>query len=319
MCGLCNNYVQIFSYGISLGCPEWNTLGVVPYKGRTLQQTLESEELQKARERIQQGRGAGFCKVGCPRYNFPWKECTVEEPIRNLMVASDETCNIRCKSCRRELVTTNPSQVQESLKNIEEVFGQTIEHLETSGSGDPFASPVMHRWIRSLSESKFPNLKTIKFQTNGLLLSEKTYTELPEFVRDRISYILLSIDAATKETYERIRVGGNWETLTRNIQFLSARHPICFQFVIQKDNYKEIEQFFNLCKQFQRDSTVLYEVLTWWKERISEEQFKDMDILSDMRVSVRKEIQRQLNIVESKGAVLQGTVKPFQGEKVDFI
>ena len=51
--------------------------------------------------------------------------------------------------------------------------------------------------------------------TNGLML-EKHIDTLIEYV-DVCSSIRFSIDGVKKETYEKIRFGGKWEDLIRNL------------------------------------------------------------------------------------------------------
>lgn len=312
MCTLCRSYIQVFQHGVSLCCPAWNSLGIVPFEGRTVKEVWDSEEFRKAHEAVLLGPNNGFCKRECP-YNKQDRDRSWirERKVTRIMIAFDDTCNLRCKTCRNEILTTDRGRLKELLVDLEQSFGHTLEHLEISGSGDPFASPEIVKWLQTLTEHQFPKLKSIIFQTNGTLLSERMYNSLSNFVKSKIVKVVVSVDAANKKTYEEIRRGGNWEQLIHNLEFLATlKCSLAFCFVIQQDNYKEIVDFYNLCQEIKRGSQVLYETVQWWGDRISEEDFKKMDIISDETREVRKELRSQIKTVTSKGAMLQGVLPP---------
>jgi len=78
----------------------------------------------------------------------------------------------------------------------------------------------------------------------------------------------ISIDAATKETYEKhTRIGGNWEILLDNLNFITTiptiRHYI-FSFVVQDTNYKEMYDFYRMIESYmsKREDKIKWEVKT---------------------------------------------------------
>ena len=79
----------------------------------------------------------------------------------------------------------------------------------------------------------------------------------------------ISIDAATKETYEnKTRIGGNWDELIDNLKFISTISTlkrVKTSFVVQKDNFKEMRQFYELMKSiFGKKVNVYYgKILNW--------------------------------------------------------
>ena len=64
------------------------------------------------------------------------------------------------------------------------------------------------------------NPRYIRLLSNGLLFNQ---TNWEKFIDNKTGYIMLtvSIDAATKETYEKIRRSGNFDILKQNMQFAS--------------------------------------------------------------------------------------------------
>lgn len=59
--------------------------------------------------------------------------------------------------------------------------------------------------------------------------------------------IRVSIDGATKETYESLRRGGKWETICQNMEYLgnAKKHgqiqSLGIHFVMQRNNFREAE------------------------------------------------------------------------------
>jgi MoaA/NifB/PqqE/SkfB family radical SAM enzyme len=77
---------------------------------------------------------------------------------------------------------------------------------------------------------------------------------IEDIINSKLGVLKISIDGATKETYNKIRKGAQYETILDNIVTLvqtkrklhSDRPHIRFNFVIQHDNYSEIDQIVEL-------------------------------------------------------------------------
>ena len=118
-------------------------------------------------------------------------------------------------------------------------------------------------------KEKFKNLNILHLSTNGNLFDEKMWDEIKNS-RDYIKYCEVSIDAATKYTYENVtRLNGDWDKLMNNLKFIISLDSITclrFSFVVQNKNYKEIIPFIELIyelnkeriKKFGEWSSVIY-------------------------------------------------------------
>ena len=87
----------------------------------------------------------------------------------------------------------------------------------------------------------------------------------------------ISIDAATKDTYEnKVRVGGNWDELIENLKFINtikSLKSIKTSFVVQQKNYKEMKLFYDLMYSiFDEKVNVFFGKITNWGT-FSEEDF----------------------------------------------
>ena len=164
----------------------------------------------------------------------------------------DESCNLRCPSCRRDniMLSFGPEYERKltEVNHIVDLLEQFEEpaHIVMSGNGDPLASAIMRPLIHRF---KPRNNQTIRLFTNGLLM-KKQLTD--STIADHITQYFISIDAGSKQVYERVRLGGKWEQLIDNLKFLQPmaannKAEVLLKFVLQKDNYNDMKNFAELC------------------------------------------------------------------------
>ena len=164
----------------------------------------------------------------------------------------DESCNLRCPSCRPAAIMINSGPVYDQklaqvqhIRRLLEEFEEPC-HIVMSGNGDPLASAIMRPLIREFRPG--PN-QTIRLFTNGLLL-KKQLDDSP--ILDHITQYFISIDAGSAEVYERVRLGGQWSQLIANLTWLqdTAKRTgaeVLLKFVLQQDNYQDMQNFCQLC------------------------------------------------------------------------
>jgi sulfatase maturation enzyme AslB (radical SAM superfamily) len=177
----------------------------------------------------------------------------------NLIFDFDYTCNFKCPSCRTQLINNNKHHVIRPVNNsiVQKIKHLIIDKIENQAveirwcGGEPFISEVYQDLFEYIICADKPNIQHI-IQTNGSYLRSKASTVqklLPTTKELRISF-----DAATAETYQKIRVNGDWDLLISNVRWvqdyiagsqLSTR--VSADFVVQLDNYKEIPAFVDLC------------------------------------------------------------------------
>lgn len=196
----------------------------------------------------------------------------------------DRTCNFKCPSCRVELFTASKKkidEVQATIEEIQEQYGATVEHLYITGSGDPFVSVGFRNFLRNFDKSKFPKLKKIHLHTNGSKWTPEMWASMPN-IHKYVKSCEISIDAATKDTYEnKTRIGGDWDQLIKNLYFV-AKLPyltdIKLSFVVQAANYKEMPEFYRLMREiFGKKGSIFFGKITNWGT-FSDEEFKKQEI-----------------------------------------
>jgi sulfatase maturation enzyme AslB (radical SAM superfamily) len=184
------------------------------------------------------------------------KDHSPEHSRRVLMMLNyDASCNLRCPSCRNETILFNDANMPPRLREVHEAVQRNIRelreagysiHLNVTGAGDAFASPLYSNLLRSLPYD--PNLQ-LELQTNGVLMEEKRFTD-PMF--RMLRFLAVSVDAATPESYAKVRRGGNFERLRKNLDWVNEalragrfQHPVYYKvnFIVQRDNFREMADF----------------------------------------------------------------------------
>ena len=135
--------------------------------------------------------------------------------------------------------------------------------VHIGSDGDPFASHVYRHFM-----DQTPERDNIKYSilTNGLMFKE-FHTRVP-YVINNLQEIGVSIDGATKDTYEKLRLGGKWEKVLEGLECISElkqKHNFRFilHFVVQKQNYHEMEDIIELGRQYGADRVWLNRITDW--------------------------------------------------------
>jgi MoaA/NifB/PqqE/SkfB family radical SAM enzyme len=163
-------------------------------------------------------------------------------------------CNISCRICD---IWSRP-QWQEPDRILKEIV-ELLPYMEDIcwQGGEVF---YMKEFNSMLAEGvKCKNLNQVIF-TNGLLLDEKNL----EIIAKGNVELVLSIDGATKETYEYIRRGANFETLCKKLELIKevrkstgAKINTYLNPVICRTNYREIEQLVEFAHKYEFTSITL--------------------------------------------------------------
>jgi organic radical activating enzyme len=178
-----------------------------------------------------------------------------------LLINTDESCNLACPSCRREQImhTHGPFFEQQlsrtsHLITLLEKFTDPLK-LVMSGNGDPLASPILRPLVMNYQPKKN---QSVLLKTNGLLL-EKTLTKSK--MVSAIKHYSISVDAGSQSVYEDVRRPGCWKNLISNLDYLkdlSSEHKaiVDLNFVIQKNNFQDLKNFVDLCQKYQYNGLI---------------------------------------------------------------
>ena len=175
---------------------------------------------------------------------LPKKFSDISKKEDHAILEINNTCNIDCLMCRTSLATRKKGKISDetlqiALKRLKE---DGIKNVSLHTIGDPLANPRLEEVFKELRKNNIH----CSISTNGLLLY-KHVDVLKEYL-DVCPSIRISIDGATKKTYEKIRNKGKWEDLIYNLDLCSEKLRSSslstdINMTISKDNYKEIGQF----------------------------------------------------------------------------
>lgn len=179
-------------------------------------------------------------------FDHPKKRIAGEFPL-NLDAESTNACNLKCVMCSRNFMAEQIGFMDMGLfkKIVDEGAMYKLPSLKLNFRGEPLLHPKLPKMVKY---AKDKGILEVQFNTNGLPLTEKKSEELIEAGLDRI---IFSVDGATKETYEKIRAGSNFDTVVSNIRkFVEIRDGmglkrpcVRVQMVKMKENEHEVEEF----------------------------------------------------------------------------
>jgi hypothetical protein len=273
-----------------LCCPSW----LPSIVGNALEQPVEDvwngEAAREVRRSILDG-SFRYCSKRCPwlktvsgpvqrvgdvtdpelRALFERRADVVESGPFAVNAAFDRSCNLACPSCRTRRIVE--SEAKGPILRLQDKLSAEALHraslLYVTGSGDAFGSPYFFSWLRRMRAADMPRLKVIHLHTNGLLWTPRTWRRIQPDVARLIRSAEISIDAATAETYAQNRVGGDWDRLMRNLEFVASLRrtgPLEYlkiHMVVQDNNYREMPAFVALGKHLGVDSVYFSRLADW--------------------------------------------------------
>jgi len=145
----------------------------------------------------------------------------------------------------------------EEFKYIIDQFSK-IKKISIVGQGEN----LLNNDFFSMLEYAKSKGNFVEFYDNFCLLDDRAANKLISIKPD---IVWVSLDGATKETYELIRIGSNFESVLNNIKNLikikeakGADYPkINFNYVVNKYNFREILKFIELIRSIKRNEEIL--------------------------------------------------------------
>ena len=190
---------------------------------------------------------------------------------KEIICSYDSSCNLSCPSCRLEVFidSKHETEILELQNKLRQEALKDATFLYITGSGDPFGSPYFRQWLQTMKKEEMPKLNEIRLHTNAQLWTPSMWNSIPEDIRPLVKGAEISIDAATSETYEINRRGGNFEKLLRNLEFISSLRKqgpletVTISMVIQENNFREMPAFVELGQRFGFDVVYFSQLVNW--------------------------------------------------------
>lgn len=156
-----------------------------------------------------------------------------------LQVETHQICNLKCPACPIGVPEAYEKYISKD-KMPWEIYERIIlegekyecPSIEPQGTNEPLLEPELENYIKFASNHGFID---IMMNTNATLLSESRTKSL---LKSGLTRIRFSLDAASKETYEKVRVGGNYEKTIKNIEnFLKIKKQENYQLPVVGVNF----------------------------------------------------------------------------------
>jgi len=182
----------------------------------------------------------------------------IDQPPQLYHIGLITHCNLHCRMCPAHSVdskfdstgcTIDRSLLEPCLDGLKE-YSSSVKHICLCDYGEPLLYKEIF-YVISRVHQICPDA-SIYFATNGTLLSK----DMIESILDSsVTFISISLDAGTKETYEKIRIGADFNQVLDNIRMLVKMRNmrkkkllgIVTCFVLMKSNINELPDFAKLC------------------------------------------------------------------------
>lgn len=182
-----------------------------------------------------------------------------------IQLEASSRCNIRCIHCSREKFFGKGEDLDmEVLYRVEKELLPFAKEFLISFYGEPLLHPNIEEIFEVVK--RHPHLHS-SFYTNALPLTEHM---IDKVLDAKFSYLNISIDGASRETYEKIRRGGSFDQLLENLACLRDKRRatkdyhlwLNMRIVGMRENIEEAPLFVELAKEYEFDFILYYLNLT---------------------------------------------------------
>jgi len=213
----------------------------------------------------------------------------------------DTQCNLRCIMCiRGKYLQEELNALQYDFQMYRQVADETFPYarwVQLATAGEPLMAGNLGEQLRIMKNYSVE----LDLITNGTLLNnDKLIKEILQ-IPGRIH---LSIDAATKETYESIRIGAKFEQVIENIRrfnrvreklYATDRSALHFRVVLMKRNIKELSKLIEMAKELRVESVDCCHVAIF-AEGIKDESLVYHKELANYYMRVAQKRAEELNV-----------------------
>lgn len=207
------------------------------------------------------------------------------------IIETSNTCNFRCPTCPtpHDLIHARrkPEMMDfEKFKRIIDNIKDSVHIVYLYNSNEPLLHPQI---VEMINYAAAADLHTM-ISTNCSLLDE---TKAKELLESGLGEIRFALDGLDKASFEQFRVGGDFETVKKNIEYfcslkakLKRKRPIAtLQFILNKLNQNQVADIKKFARRNKIDKLYIKPFIlseyAYDKEHIrslSEKFFADKDI-----------------------------------------
>ncbi|MCK4532974.1 SPASM domain-containing protein [bacterium] len=175
------------------------------------------------------------------------KNSTVLNRPLHLQVEPSTLCNLQCKFCISVLKLSGKKLTMDKFKYF--ITSAKPQRCTFSGRGEPMLNPELPQMIQYCKSKNISTTITTNFTIKQMV---------KDLVQSGIETIRISIDAAKRETYLKIRGKDRFGTILEGIETVNrlrkgkkARPFLVFEYVMLDDNFGEISELLDLAHKLQ--------------------------------------------------------------------
>jgi radical SAM protein with 4Fe4S-binding SPASM domain len=198
-------------------------------------------------------------------------------------------CNFRCPHC--QVTHWNKAKTRLDVEGLTKLLDQfpNLLRVKLQGMGEPLLNKELLAMLELLEKRK---IKTA-IVSNGSVMTDTIRDKLLTVSTD----VFFSIDGATQEVFENVRVGSSFKKVVDNIKKLTGARQkkssskgktIAARTVVTKQNVHELSGIVRLATDLGLDSLTFQLIMTSWGKAGMEE------INSQKRVTEAKELEEQV-------------------------
>lgn len=294
----------------------WSKINCGNVNNNSIKEIWNNEHFIYLRQKMAAGDTDAICAKDCPYLLGETTEKIIEpseeicrnnwliqqSEIRNrslilsskpiyMRVVPTVACNLTCVMCyqdRHDSVVLPPN-IESQLYE----FFPTLQELLVLG-GEPLLDAKCINLINSIDSKKLSDLK-VALITNGTLVNQKVEKILLE---KNISWILVSVDAASAGTYKKIR-GGKFEKVLEGIRRLKAirekqksNWDLIIGFTFMRSNFRETCSFIDLAAYLNVDFAITPIFGDWHNEYFNLDKI-DIQDLKDTIIEIQHHLVRK--------------------------
>ncbi len=167
-----------------------------------------------------------------------------------MVIETTSYCNMKCIHCsHKELIRPNQHMDGDLFKKIVEEVGRERPNCEVWPTFYGEAFILKDRLWDHLDYAAKVGCTNLVLNSNGTLLDR--YDNIDKVLRSPLKRFIISLDGLSKETFEKIRVKGKWETIYPAVEELCRKrqernqiYPVIIaQFSVMKENAHEAADY----------------------------------------------------------------------------
>jgi len=176
-------------------------------------------------------------------------------------------CNLECVMCPHGIMERSKGfMTWETYKKIIDEIKDYSEFIFLHGIGESLLHKDLVSWVGYAAD----NGLSTSLSTNITYLNEEVSRKI---LGSKLEYITLALDGGTKETYESIRVKGDFEQVVANIKIflrnkreIRSKIHVTVQLILMEENWHEKEQFMNLFSLEEKKAIDDFRIKPYWDD-----------------------------------------------------